>query len=60
MTLLERASEKISSNLELNKYRSILLADYPYDNDHLEWILKTDTNDLIAWAKWVEVSRRMK
>lgn len=47
------AVARVDSEPSLSPYEDIIFADWPEGNDHLEWVITADVDEIESWAKQI-------
>lgn len=51
---METIEAKIKQNPELEKYRDILVYDWPNWDEHVEWVKNATVSEITDWAESIK------
>lgn len=50
-SLYEQARNKVESSKALSEQEDFILADWPEGDEHWIWVIETDEDEILDWAK---------
>jgi hypothetical protein len=54
--LYRKAKERVDSTPELEPYRADILYDWPEGEEHWQWVVNADVQEIVTWAEQFNVS----
>ena len=51
LSLYDQAHERVENDPELAPIADFILADWPEGDEHWQWVITADTQEIIDWAE---------
>ena len=48
--MYEQAKNKVENSATLSLYSEFILADWPEGEDHWQWVVDSDEDEILEWA----------